>query len=171
MDVVIATNEGARIVNVSSLMHELGCLDFEGSLRGRYRSWKDVSYTMRVGDSGRDALTYYHCICPNIICAICGICVLCHPQRLISSNYNDSKLAMILHTLELRRRLKDTPHVQALVVSPGAVYSDIWRTFGKLYRRFFLDPVMSILFLDNDQGKKKACLFLSADFGCCSRML
>lgn len=42
LDVAKATEGGARIVNVSSLMHEFGCVDFQGSLEGRYRSWKDV---------------------------------------------------------------------------------------------------------------------------------
>lgn len=62
-----AAKGGARVVNVSSLMHEFGCLDFQGSLEGRYRSLKD---------------------------------------RVFGSNYNDSKLAMVLMTLALNDRLK-----------------------------------------------------------------
>lgn len=62
-----AAEGGARIVNVSSLMHEFGCLDFQGSLEGRYRSLKD---------------------------------------RVFGSNYNDSKLAMVLLTLAFNDRLK-----------------------------------------------------------------
>lgn len=42
LDVLKATKGGARVVSVSSLMHEFGGLDFEGSLAGRYRGWKDV---------------------------------------------------------------------------------------------------------------------------------
>lgn len=39
-----------------------------------------------------------------------------------------------------------------MAVSPGAVASDIWRAWGKLYRTFVLDPAMALLFLNNDQG-------------------
>lgn len=37
-------------------------------------------------------------------------------------------------------------------MSPGAVASDIWRSWGKFYRTLVLDPAMALLFLDNDQG-------------------
>ncbi len=42
LDVLKATEGRPRVVTVSSLMHEFGCLDFKGSLDGCYRSWKDV---------------------------------------------------------------------------------------------------------------------------------
>jgi len=111
MDVVKATPD-SRIVSVSSLMHEFGCLDWQGSLSGNYRALKD---------------------------------------RIFSSRYNDSKLALVLMTLELRHRLKGTS-VRAIAVSPGAVASDIWRSFPLWYRRLVLDPVMSLAFLSNEQG-------------------
>ncbi len=111
LDVLKATKD-ARIVNVSSLMHEFASLDWEGSFAGRYRSWKDFAW---------------------------------------GSHYNDSKLAMLLMTLELRHRLQGTS-VRAVAVSPGAVSSDIWRSWGGWYKRLVLDPACALLFLDNDQG-------------------
>ncbi|KAM3577258.1 hypothetical protein VYU27_000940 [Nannochloropsis oceanica] len=111
LDVLKATPD-SRVVSVSSLMHEFGCLDWQGSLQNKYSSLKD---------------------------------------RLFSSRYNDSKLALVLLTLELRHRLKGTS-VRAVAVSPGAVASDIWRSFPSWYKRLVLDPVSSLAFLSNEQG-------------------
>lgn len=58
---------------------------------------------------------------------------------------------MILQTLALNDKLKCTK-VRAVAVSPGAVASDIWRAWPKLYRTLVLDPAMKLLFLDNDKG-------------------
>ncbi len=101
---------------------------------------------------------------------------------MFGSNYNDSKLAMVLLTLGLNDKLKvpASPHslnpiplpfthelppnpsqllpsrqgtkVKSVAVSPGAVASDIWRSFPRLYRTLVLDPAQRLLFLDNDQG-------------------
>lgn len=65
-------------------------------------------------------------------------------------NYQNSKLAMVLFTKELRRRLKGT-QVSACAVSPGAVRSEIWRSWHGLPRAA-LNAAMAALFLDTDQG-------------------
>jgi NAD(P)-dependent dehydrogenase (short-subunit alcohol dehydrogenase family) len=58
-----------------------------------------------------------------------------------SDGYGASKLAMILFTRELRRRLAGT-RVVATAVNPGVVASDIWRViyalpiFGTIFRGF-----------------------------------
>ena len=111
LDTLKAT-PGSRVVSLSSLMHEFGCLDWKGSLQNKYSSLKD---------------------------------------RVFSSRYNDSKLALVLLTLELRHRLKGTG-VRAVAVSPGAVASDIWRSFPSWYKRLVLDPASALAFLSNEQG-------------------
>lgn len=58
---------------------------------------------------------------------------------------------MVLLTLAINDRLKGTPNVKALAVSPGAVASDIWRSWPRWYRTLVLDPAMKLLFLDNDK--------------------
>jgi NAD(P)-dependent dehydrogenase (short-subunit alcohol dehydrogenase family) len=69
-----------------------------------------------------------------------------------SSGYENSKLAMILFTRELRRRLAGT-RVVATAVNPGFVASDIWRalyalpTLGTIWR-----AVCSALALTVEQG-------------------
>ena len=73
------------------------------------------------------------------------------------SYYNDSKLAMILFTYELQRRIMLSNNqarrkIRVLSVSPGAVYSDIWRGMNSIFRKFILDPFMSAMFLSNEQG-------------------
>lgn len=110
-DVLKATPH-SRVVSVSSVMHEFGCLDWQGSLEGRYTSVHD---------------------------------------NIFSSRYNDSKLALVLMTLELRHRLKGTS-VRAVAVSPGAVASDIWRSFPVWYKKLVLDPAMTLAFLSNEKG-------------------
>jgi len=97
---------GARIVNVSSVVHRFAphnC-DFEASARG--------------GDS--------------------------------LHNYQNSKLAMILFTSDLRQRLAGT-QVKAFAVNPGAVKSEIWRSWTGVSKKF-LDAAMLLFFLNTDQG-------------------
>ena len=42
--------------------------------------------------------------------------------------------------------------IRVLSVSPGAVYSDMWRGMNSIFRKFILDPFMSAMFLSNEQG-------------------
>jgi len=92
------------------------------------------------------------------------------------SVYSDSKLAMNVLAFELQRRIDsfaefaETPtqmgssckvptkrggprlRPRVVVVNPGAVSSDIWRGVSFYARLFVLDPVMSLLFLNTDEG-------------------
>lgn len=73
------------------------------------------------------------------------------------SYYSDSKLAMIMFTYELQRRLflsnnEERRKIRVLSVSPGAVYSDIWRGMNNIFRKFILNPFMSATFLSIEEG-------------------
>ncbi|CAM9578826.1 unnamed protein product [Chrysoparadoxa australica] len=99
------------------------------------------------------------------------------PERsLYESNYAESKFAMVLLTVELRRRFQAAGvSCQSFAVDPGAVQSDIWREvepgvgagspffslrvshyFPFLQIPSFIKPifsaVMKVMFLSNSQG-------------------
>ncbi len=63
-----------------------------------------------------------------------------------TNNYCLSKLAMVLFTVELRRRFQsENVTATSIAVNPGAVNSDIWR-YMKPYMRSFL-PVFEFLLM------------------------
>jgi NAD(P)-dependent dehydrogenase (short-subunit alcohol dehydrogenase family) len=59
--------------------------------------------------------------------------------------YSASKLAAILHSLELNRRYEG--EMYSLAVNPGGVYSDIWRGYPELLKRIF-----ELVYLSSEQG-------------------
>eukprot|EP00536_Pseudo-nitzschia_multiseries_P004051 jgi/Psemu1/302310/fgenesh1_kg.65_\ len=63
--------------------------------------------------------------------------------------YAASKLAAILHSLELNRRYSDA-QLSAIAVNPGAVNSDIWRGFPNWIRRHVFDKV----YLSTEEGSE-----------------
>mmetsp|Transcript_40986 Transcript_40986/g.52812 ORF Transcript_40986/g.52812 Transcript_40986/m.52812 type:complete len:358 (-) Transcript_40986:197-1270(-) len=65
-------------------------------------------------------------------------------------NYQNSKLAMVLFTRELERRLAATK-VRVFAVNPGAVRSEIWRTWHGVSKQV-LNAAMAMLFLSPDEG-------------------
>lgn len=67
-----------------------------------------------------------------------ALCRFCTPQSIQSNSHPPPHL--------------QGTNVKAVAVSPGAVASDIWRSWPKWYRSLVLDPAMALLFLDNDQG-------------------
>ena len=73
-----------------------------------------------------------------------------HPNNI----YAASKLAAILHTVELNRRYgrnsNQQPHLTAIAVNPGAVNSDIWRNFPNWVREYIFDNI----YLSTEQGSE-----------------
>ena len=75
-----------------------------------------------------------------------------HPNNI----YAASKLAAILHTVELNRRYgrnssdQQHSHLTAIAVNPGSVNSDIWRDFPNWVRQFIFDKI----FLSTKEGSE-----------------
>lgn len=63
--------------------------------------------------------------------------------------YAASKLAAILHSLELNRRYGDA-QLTAIAVNPGAVNSDIWRGFPKWLREYVFEKI----YLTTEEGSE-----------------
>lgn len=130
-------NDGGRIVLLSSVMHHHG-------------SAKNFEYHSTISDLKLKE--------GNLNC--------------YDSVYSDSKLAMNVLAFELQRRVDsfaETPNSmgsssrfhfrrgprlrpRVVVVNPGAVSSDIWREVSLYARLCVLDPIMSLLFLNTDEG-------------------
>jgi NAD(P)-dependent dehydrogenase (short-subunit alcohol dehydrogenase family) len=62
------------------------------------------------------------------------------------SSYSASKLAALLLTIELNRRYQSRG-LRSISVNPGAVNSDIWRTYPR-----WLVAIFKRIYLDNQQG-------------------
>jgi NAD(P)-dependent dehydrogenase (short-subunit alcohol dehydrogenase family) len=76
-----------------------------------------------------------------------------HPNNI----YAASKIAAILHTVELNRRYgrsssssDQQPHLTAIAVNPGAVNSDIWRDFPNWVREYIFDKI----YLSTEEGSE-----------------
>eukprot|EP00520_Triparma_pacifica_P015797 CAMPEP_0118632428 /NCGR_PEP_ID=MMETSP0785-20121206/442_1 /TAXON_ID=91992 /ORGANISM="Bolidomonas pacifica, Strain CCMP 1866" /LENGTH=343 /DNA_ID=CAMNT_0006523203 /DNA_START=160 /DNA_END=1188 /DNA_ORIENTATION=+ len=67
------------------------------------------------------------------------------------NSYANSKLASILFTIELNSRYSDVG-LRSISVNPGAVNSDIWRSFNPTLRKYVLGPAFSAIYLDTTQG-------------------
>ncbi|CAG2161780.1 unnamed protein product [Oppiella nova] len=65
--------------------------------------------------------------------------------------YNQSKLANVLFTRELAKRLGPNSTISAYCLHPGAIKTDIVKT-DKLYERFLANIVSSLLFLTPHMG-------------------
>lgn len=75
--------------------------------------------------------------------------------------YSASKLAAILHSIELNRRYRTSHNIYSLAVNPGSVNSDIWRGFPGWVRKIFQwvyltpyqgsTPLVAAAVIDNDE--------------------
>jgi NAD(P)-dependent dehydrogenase (short-subunit alcohol dehydrogenase family) len=80
------------------------------------------------------------------------------------ASYALSKLAMIHFAYELQRRLRAEglgDRIQAIAVNPGAVMSDIWRTFPP-WLLCVARPFCSLFFLNTQQGSATSVAAASA---------
>jgi NAD(P)-dependent dehydrogenase (short-subunit alcohol dehydrogenase family) len=97
------------IVNVSSVMHHF-IADDESSM-------KSSSTPCQLDSEEYWRARAYH-----------------QSAKLLPDVYSSTKLAAILHAMELNRRY---PGIYAMAVNPGAVNSDIWRGFPQWVRAIF----------------------------------
>uniref|UniRef100_A0A7S4EP80 Protochlorophyllide reductase n=1 Tax=Pseudo-nitzschia australis TaxID=44445 RepID=A0A7S4EP80_9STRA len=117
-----STEVGNKVINLSSVMHHFSKGD---SLNGEgLESVASPEYWKRRAyySDGKGA-----------------------PQNV----YAASKLAAILHSLELNRRYADA-RLTAIAVNPGAVNSDIWRGFPRWLREYVFEKV----YLTTEEGSE-----------------
>ena len=115
--------EGNKVINLSSVMHHFSKGDATEELAGG-----DFESIASSGYWKRRAL--YHDDPPKNV-------------------YSASKLAAILHSVELNRRYGDE-HLTAIAVNPGSVNSDIWRGFPTWVRRYVFDKI----YLTTEEGSE-----------------
>ena len=112
---------GNKVINLSSVMHHFSKGDvLEGK---RFESIASPSYWKRRAlYSEKDA-----------------------PKNI----YSASKLAAILHCIELNRKYNDK-NLTAIAVNPGATNSEIWRAFPRWVRRYVFEKI----YLTTEQGSE-----------------
>lgn len=74
------------------------------------------------------------------------------------NTYSESKLAMILLTIELNKRF-GMAGIRSISVNPGAVNSDIWRSIPEILLKYIVSPIFRLVFLTTKQG---ACTSIAA---------
>jgi NAD(P)-dependent dehydrogenase (short-subunit alcohol dehydrogenase family) len=75
-----------------------------------------------------------------------------------ANSYCDSKFAAVLFTIVLRNHSGGA--VRSMAVNPGAVFSDIWRSWPA-----FLQAIIKEQYLDTKQGSKTTLAAISGEFG------
>ena len=79
------------------------------------------------------------------------------------NSYADSKLAAILFSLELNKRY-GIYGVRSISVNPGAVNSDIWRSFSPFLLKYILGPVFRMIYLNTFDGSRTTVAAVINDF-------
>ena len=112
----------SKVINLSSVMHHFSKGDATEKAGGDFESIASPGYWKRRA--------FYHDDAPKNI-------------------YSASKLAAILHSIELNRRYGDE-NLTAIAVNPGSVNSDIWRGFPNWVRRHVFEKI----FLTTEEGSE-----------------
>jgi len=132
---------GNKVINLSSVMHHFGG---KGDNTDREEGAKDSAVSIATPYYWKRRALYHddNDICPR-------------PNNV----YAASKLAAILHTVELNRRYgcntssvekKSLQPLTAIAVNPGSVNSDIWRNFPIWVRKFIFGKI----FLSTVEGSE-----------------
>jgi len=122
--------QSGRVVNLSSVTHHFARADEERD-SGQQRDSDQGTGTCCEATGIHDAKWWKGCATPEIS----------------DNTYKESKLAAIIFTNELNRRY-GSDGLRAVAVNPGAVNSDIWRTFPK----FSFGNAVRHLYLTSKQG-------------------
>jgi len=133
---------GNKVINLSSVMHHFGGKGDYTDREGAAAEDSAVSITTSYYWKRRALYHDDNDICPR-------------PNNV----YAASKLAAILHTVELNRRYgrnsssienKSLQPLTAIAVNPGSVNSDIWRNFPRWVRKFIFGKI----FLSTVEGSE-----------------
>jgi len=120
--------EAGRIVNVSSVTHHFSPVDHKNGTNDQ----------TRAGNSGmHDEFWWKECMKPGVS----------------NNTYKESKLAAIVFTYELNKRLAQHG-IKAISVNPGAVNSEIWRNFPSFLLKYILRPAFRLFYLNSKQGSR-----------------
>ena len=79
------------------------------------------------------------------------------------NSYADSKLAAILFSIELNKRF-GKHGIRSISVNPGAVNSDIWRSFPPFVLKHILGPIFKVIYLNTVDGCHTSVAAVINDF-------